>query len=472
MKKKLLFLITILLLPIMVNAKEYCTIVNGNGKDIGSEIACGTEHFYVIDSNDTEVKMLSKYNLDYGEIVYVEEMDLNNLINNNNYTTCRKIAEDKYNELIENGIKIKENYYTSVENRILCNIQFYLSDEVEVWQNKIAIGAHGSKSGEPEFPEYGNVQLTYTDAPFNPTNTIYGSNSFKDGEISKYMYNYACYNGYEENGKYISPLYDSLNKYKNNLNNIVGVSLKDIDIITVKEISDIVKKINNKELPLNEWGNSDWEYVDDYKEGHYLVGSIKDYLPDGYEWLYSTTYWTRTYYPNVDFGDYTSSHVEQMYTYFVDTLGNLCNSQECFISVGAGIRPVVTMSKEYIRYNIKTKTDGNGIIEVIDSAAGGETISFRVSAKKGLKLMGLTITTDSGEKVQFNEEDLTTNADGTISISTNKFTMPYENVLIQARWTSTISNPETRAQYLLVGAISLTVIGGAIYTLKKRTKDE
>ena len=36
--------------------------INGNGK----EIACGTEHFYAIDSNEDEIKMLSKYNLYVG----------------------------------------------------------------------------------------------------------------------------------------------------------------------------------------------------------------------------------------------------------------------------------------------------------------------------------------------------------------------------------------------------------------------
>ena len=63
-KLTLYVLITILFfIPFYVNARESCTIVSGNGTDIGSEIACGTEHFYVIDSNDTSVRMLAKYNL-------------------------------------------------------------------------------------------------------------------------------------------------------------------------------------------------------------------------------------------------------------------------------------------------------------------------------------------------------------------------------------------------------------------------
>jgi len=32
-----------------------------------------------------------------------------------------------------------------------------------------------------------------------------------------------------------------------------------------------------------------------------------------------------------------------------------------------------------------------------------DAISFKVSAKKGLKLSGLTVTTDTGEKVNFDD---------------------------------------------------------------------
>ena len=64
MKKGLFFVLVLLLIPIIANAEEgYCTIISGTGKDIGDEIACGTEHFYVIDNDGTNTKMLAKYNL-------------------------------------------------------------------------------------------------------------------------------------------------------------------------------------------------------------------------------------------------------------------------------------------------------------------------------------------------------------------------------------------------------------------------
>ena len=78
MKRYLLpILLFILLMPFAVNAEEYCTIINGNGKDIGSEIACGSEHFYVIFSNDNEIKMLAKYNLYVGANYDKIKLDIN-----------------------------------------------------------------------------------------------------------------------------------------------------------------------------------------------------------------------------------------------------------------------------------------------------------------------------------------------------------------------------------------------------------
>lgn len=62
-------------LPIMANAKEKCTVVSGNKTDIGSEIACGSEHFYIVDSNENETKMLAKYNLNTGVTIHKEKLE-------------------------------------------------------------------------------------------------------------------------------------------------------------------------------------------------------------------------------------------------------------------------------------------------------------------------------------------------------------------------------------------------------------
>ena len=45
---------------------EKCNIISGNGLDLGSEIDCVGERFYVIETNDDYLKLLSKYNLYVG----------------------------------------------------------------------------------------------------------------------------------------------------------------------------------------------------------------------------------------------------------------------------------------------------------------------------------------------------------------------------------------------------------------------
>lgn len=61
--KKITYILVLFIISItLVNAKN-CTIISGTGKNIGDEIACGSEHFYVVSNDGTNVKMLGKYNL-------------------------------------------------------------------------------------------------------------------------------------------------------------------------------------------------------------------------------------------------------------------------------------------------------------------------------------------------------------------------------------------------------------------------
>ena len=162
--------------------------------------------------------------------------------------------------------------------------------------------------------------------------------------------------------------------------------------------------------------------------------------------------------------------------YFVSSSGEICYSKsDCFSGIPrAGIRPVVTMNKNNIKYNIYTKTDGNGTIEVVSNASGGETISFKTSAKKGLKLAKLIVTTDSSEKVEFSEEDITQDETGVYTISTNKFTMPYENVTIEAEWSKSVDvldilkNPKTGDKILVIIVLVFLSLGISLYMYNRK----
>ena len=132
--------------------------------------------------------------------------------------------------------------------------------------------------------------------------------------------------------------------------------------------------------------------------------------------------------------------------------------------IGNGVRPLVTMSSSDIQFLIKTQTDGHGTIDVIDHALGGDSIKFKVNSSKGYKLDGVTIITDAGEKVEFREGEIQKNSDGTMSIDKNNFTMPFDNVTIQAKWKLDIVNPNTgivtmfMLMIILVSTVTIIVI--------------
>ena len=89
-----IFVFLIVFIPFRIRAKNKCNIVSGNGQDIGSEIDCAGEHFYVVENKENSIRMLAKYNLDIGSVV--------------NKVT---VSAERYNEIIE-----------------LCNLRPYCND--------------------------------------------------------------------------------------------------------------------------------------------------------------------------------------------------------------------------------------------------------------------------------------------------------------------------------------------------------
>ena len=51
-----------------VGTSKPCTIVSGDGTNVGDEITCGTENFYVMSNDGNNITMLAKYNLKVGRI--------------------------------------------------------------------------------------------------------------------------------------------------------------------------------------------------------------------------------------------------------------------------------------------------------------------------------------------------------------------------------------------------------------------
>ncbi|MEE3342800.1 MAG: hypothetical protein VZS44_01770 [Bacilli bacterium] len=507
--KRLLLLIVLSLIffPYNVKAQEKCTIVSGSGKDIGNEIACGTEHFYIIDNKDDKLKMIAKYNLYVGNIYNKIKLDITKTyiryectssdscssnatyffegeqVNSYDEWKSRILSKHNLSEIYEIGMNNGENpsngnialydyiysdkYTENDKTYINKTFKFYpytsITEETEGYalQNELALGVTGEK-GNANYPIYSTLNLFFREG--TDRNNIENYDNFSNG--------YTNFQ-FKENTNIKKYLKD----YKDNLNNM-GYEITNVDIINIKELNDLVYSISNKNLPLTEWYNNpeNPESITEDNNTYHILGDLKGYVSNDYSWLWSTSYWTRTLFGNRSESEPSTT---ENYVYFVSTSGEICYSKSnCFSGIPrAGLRPIVTISQEKIKYNIYTKTDGNGTIEVVESAYGGNTISFKVSSKKGYKLNKLTITTASNEIIEFNQEDITQDESGDYIITTNIFTMPYENVTIEASWSKddnniieTIVNPKTGVnKYLFISIIMLISIITIIITKRKET---
>ena len=95
MKKWLVAFFILLVLPLNINAQEYCTIESGTGKDIGDEIKCGTETFYVVSSDNEKKELLAKYNLFVGD--KIDYFDITGTVPStvSNTQYCLTLANEK-----------------------------------------------------------------------------------------------------------------------------------------------------------------------------------------------------------------------------------------------------------------------------------------------------------------------------------------------------------------------------------------
>ena len=469
MKKNLIpILLFVIAMPFMVDAKEYCKVVNGNGKDLGSEIACGTEHFYVLSNDNNQIRMLAKYNLYTGYTIesYLIEKEEGDTRSNVQY--CNDLSNEK-------GAPVKSSYYglQIFDTEHYCFLERPIDDS-EMKQSEQSIGAHVDKNGNYLYPQVGDVYLNNSttsnpDAKEIDTSVTYSNEDFRDFKITL-------------NKETV--IGDKLTTYKETLSEM-GYEVSSIDLFSLSELEKIAKDYNNTSFPLQEWGDAVSSLPISYGSGGSVryntvvtLGDIKNLIPQKYSWLYSTTYWNKTIYqPYIPENPGNSNTYGRYYHLFTASLGKICGSGSVYcqgkIALGCGIRPVIEIDNTQIKYNIKTGVEGNGTIDVVENSLGGETIQFKLSTNKGYKLGSIVIKTDSGEEIEFSEGEITKNDDGTLSIDKNKFTMPFENITIQARFISdSILNPKTGVNIYIIfmGILIISSIGLCIILKRKQTK--
>ena len=477
----LLFLVC-LYLPFVVEAKENCKIISGNGKDIGSEVVCGTEHFYVIDSNEEDVKLLSKYNLMTNgrcdlymfKEPYANEYDPQNHQNIKDEVLEILKLDENYEVYLSpfsvsrgNGSSINLSQYYFGDLKVnsegkfvgfkICSLGYY-KNGVTYKQDEKAIGFKGEMNNL-SFPYEGLFQspIPVENQAENPTE-IYSitkeyHNIYKDILLKENL----------GESKVIT-------SYKNYLLDNTNMTIKDISNLTLEETENLINKVSTRKISILDdinnfnFNNAKKEEEDENTgiySSHYVVSNIKEVIPDKYKWIYGTTYWLNTIA-----SDNNSTNPNRA---FVLTLGEICVSDSCaFPSVG--LRPAITIPVNNLQFIIRTKTDGNGTIDVINTASGGDTIEFNIKSKKDYKLSKLIITTDNEEKVEFKEGTFN-EKDGICTIDKSVFTMPFDNVTIEAVWEPLIINPKTGIIDYVALFLSIIGVSVVIYNISSKKQN-
>lgn len=462
--KKIMFILCLFLFPILVSAKEYCTVVSGSGNNIGDEIKCGTESFYVVSSDKEEISLLAKYNLLVGDKIDYFEVD-----NDIEYTITYEYdnyargyiafsydaMEDCFDYAEEKGYKpyyvhpIMNDYENETSTLQGCRVYEKIETD-HIRQDEKAIGTK-IVDGKSVLPIYG---ITYM-------HPHWGYEAMIEGKENIVEYNISGNIIYKD-----SSFYKYINGYKEELEN-QGIEITEVSFITLSKTLNLLETISGKEVP----NKMQWpEYIEDeYDPNSYISKmDIKDYIGDNHKWISSTTYWLGSGFSGDPY------NVRFMYNdFYISNEGLLCalGRGDCAYlpyPIGNGLRPLVTIPKSSVMYNIRTKTDGKGTIEVVSTAYGDDKISFKITSKKGYVLSKLIVTTDSGEKVEFKSGESITNLNGIVSIDNNEFRMPYEHVTIEAYWKA--ENPAT-SDFILYTFIALLICVSGIYIFKQKISE-
>ena len=437
MKKVLTFILCFLFIGIV--KAETCVVVSGDGTNYGDEVKCGTEYFYVLERTDTTTKLFAKYNLMVGdEINYFEADPEEPKGTFANYQLWQEAVENYCNSLAEeHGYDPYLVYpmFDMDEGTLKGCRAYQLIDEEHIRQNEKAVGTV-IINGKSKLPLYG---ITYMVPEWGYEAIV--NNNIKENE-------------YNRKGNLIvegSSFEEYINGYKDELTS-QGINVKNVSFITLDGVLNFLEAVTGEEIEINlEYDYDDYNQYD--PESFTLKMNLKDYIPDKYSWLYSTTYWLGSGFYISDFNGVSNSQYNDFY---ISNEGILCalGRGECgyfAYPIGNGLRPVVTVNNSEIDFIIETKTDGNGEVKAEKvKAKGGEVVKFTVTPNKGYVLGEVKVTDANGNVITFTKDEL----------KGNSFTMPNANVLIEA--TFVVNNAKT-ATFISVMVIVIEVI--AFFTI-------
>ncbi len=288
------------------------------------------------------------------------------------------VGYDTYAEVAKQFTYCKTNYeYLGSWHYSLLYCFTVSRNDVKVAQSPLAVSAHGDARGQLEYPEIGDHFFNR-----NLTNYLYKYDSLNTGDENMYydennelirdtyMEKYGYDTGWGEDLR-MNYIYEPIYEYQENLKG-AGYPVQSVDLLSYNRLADFLTAVNDKYMTFahngygcDNWTGSDeegwacdtspWVWRYETRAGlYYGYSSMVDYVPEQYNWIYSTSYWLKTGFWNTFEERYTDSN----YQFFVDSLGDLCfvtNRSTCdTTSIGAGIRPVITVSLDDIEINSMT----------------------------------------------------------------------------------------------------------------------
>ena len=114
----------------------------------------------------------------------------------------------------------------------------------------------------------------------------------------------------------------------------------------------------------------------------------------------------------------------------------------------------------YKDYNITTNIKGEGTIEINEIAKEGDKVTFKVNSSNNYELKSIKVVTVSGKVIE---------------VTDNSFIMPDEDIIIEGEFVKTLTtNPKTGNIIMLITGIIVILILGTIITIyykKKKAKE-
>ena len=207
-------------------------------------------------------------------------------------------------------------------------------------------------------------------------------------------------------------------------------------------------------------GNQDFTSVV-YKNGYFFVGGIyeNNYTTEATLYVYDDDY---NFVSRINLADYLGVESNDL---MLSITKNVYSTSDNGIIV-AGMINEYPFAVKFLPYEVKTQTDGNGVVTVLNYPLIGNTVKFRVSPKKGYVLDSIIVIDIEGNSITFSADELTNENE---IYTLHHFIMPSNDVVIKATFKKDIINPKTGVTRPITFMLILLIISSIVLLSSGKT---